>query len=175
MALKELRVLHLHLKAARRRLTPLWLKGGSHCPPPQWHTSSNKATLPNMPLPGLLFPLKQGVQCTCTHLSFQPFGELLVRLESLWKKSPRSWNLAICNLFLLGTPAQLMSQHGCSWVIRTGPTILFLSSPSLLCFWLGSLLIWIIRVCQSFSSFTKITSHHRICKVHTALSQSWGS
>jgi hypothetical protein len=43
--MQELRVLHLHLKDSRR-LVPTWLGGGSHCPPPQWHTSSNKATSP---------------------------------------------------------------------------------------------------------------------------------
>ena len=44
---EELRVLLLFLKAARRRLAPKWLGGGSHCPPPKCHTSSNKATPPN--------------------------------------------------------------------------------------------------------------------------------
>ena len=34
MGQEELRVLHLHMKAARRRLASMWLGGGSHCPPP---------------------------------------------------------------------------------------------------------------------------------------------
>jgi hypothetical protein len=37
------RVLPLHLKVTGRRLAPIWF-GGSHCPPVQWHTFSNKAT-----------------------------------------------------------------------------------------------------------------------------------
>jgi hypothetical protein len=35
MVQEALRILPLHLKAARRRLTPMWLGGGSHNPPPQ--------------------------------------------------------------------------------------------------------------------------------------------
>ena len=50
---EELRVLHLHLKSAKRRLAPRWLGGGSHCPPSQWHNSSNKAT-PTLTSPHLL-------------------------------------------------------------------------------------------------------------------------
>jgi hypothetical protein len=34
MAQKELRVLHLHLKAARKRLAPMWLEGGVSKPTP---------------------------------------------------------------------------------------------------------------------------------------------
>jgi hypothetical protein len=56
---KELRVLHLHPKKARNRLALRWLGGVSHCPFPQWHTSSNKAApIPTrshlliVPLPG---------------------------------------------------------------------------------------------------------------------------
>ena len=44
MVQELLRVLHLHLKDARRRLAPMWLGGASHWPPWQWHTSFNKAT-----------------------------------------------------------------------------------------------------------------------------------
>ena len=52
MGKKELRIVHLHLKAiSRRRLAPIWLWGGSSCPPPQWYTSSNKATSPNSATP----------------------------------------------------------------------------------------------------------------------------
>ena len=46
MVQEELRVLHLHLNVTRKRMAPMWL-GGPHCPSPQWHTSSNKATPPN--------------------------------------------------------------------------------------------------------------------------------
>jgi hypothetical protein len=35
---EDLRDLHLYLKVAKRRLSPMWLGGGFHCPPPQWHT-----------------------------------------------------------------------------------------------------------------------------------------
>lgn len=30
----DLRILHLHLTASRRRLAPTWLGGGDHCPLP---------------------------------------------------------------------------------------------------------------------------------------------
>jgi hypothetical protein len=50
MVLKELKVLHLVLKASRKRLAPMWLGGGSQSPPLQWHTSS-KDTLTNSPTP----------------------------------------------------------------------------------------------------------------------------
>jgi hypothetical protein len=57
MVQEELRVLHLYLKAARRRLAPMWLGGRSYCPPLQRHTFSNKSfTYSNnlliVPLPG---------------------------------------------------------------------------------------------------------------------------
>ena len=45
-ALEELRILCLDLKPVRR-LSSRYLGGGSQSPPPQWHTSSNKATPPN--------------------------------------------------------------------------------------------------------------------------------
>ena len=35
MEMEELRVLHLQLKAAKRRLAPTWLEEGLHCPPTQ--------------------------------------------------------------------------------------------------------------------------------------------
>ena len=44
---KELRVLHLDLKVARKKLSSRQLGGGSRGPPPQRHTSSNKDTPPN--------------------------------------------------------------------------------------------------------------------------------
>lgn len=40
-------VLHLDLKAARRRLSSKQLGGESQCRHSQWHTSSNKVTPPN--------------------------------------------------------------------------------------------------------------------------------
>jgi hypothetical protein len=56
--LEELRVLPLVLEAAKRRLEPMWLGGGSHCPSPtvthffqQGHTYSNKATPPSTATP----------------------------------------------------------------------------------------------------------------------------
>ena len=51
MVQEELRVLHIHLKANRRRLASRQLRGGSHCPPTQQHTPSNKATLTNSATP----------------------------------------------------------------------------------------------------------------------------
>ena len=49
---EELGVLHLVLKANKRRLlSSRQLEGGSQNLPPQWHTSSNKATPPNSATP----------------------------------------------------------------------------------------------------------------------------
>jgi hypothetical protein len=59
MAQEELRVLHLYLKAARRRLASRQLGGGSQSPGPQGHTSSNKAT-PIPTIPHLLIVLLPG-------------------------------------------------------------------------------------------------------------------
>ena len=53
---KKLRVLHLVSKAARRRLSSKQLGGGSQSPPPQCHTSSNKAT-PTLTRPYIIVPL----------------------------------------------------------------------------------------------------------------------
>jgi hypothetical protein len=44
---KELRVLHLDPKAARRRLIPHWADLKAHPHSPQRHTSTDKATPPN--------------------------------------------------------------------------------------------------------------------------------
>jgi len=54
MVLEELRVLHLHLKAARRTGSHL-VRRRSHGPSPQRHTSSNKTT-PTLIRPHLLVP-----------------------------------------------------------------------------------------------------------------------
>jgi hypothetical protein len=53
MAQEELKILHFHLKATRRRLAPMWLGGGSHCPSTLWHTSSNEVT-PTLTRPCLI-------------------------------------------------------------------------------------------------------------------------
>jgi hypothetical protein len=71
MVQEELRVLHLHLKAARRRLAPMWLEGqGSHCPAPQWYTSSNTATPPNSATPPLGKHSQSTALHTCPFISF---------------------------------------------------------------------------------------------------------
>jgi hypothetical protein len=44
---KELGIPHLVPKANRRKLSSKQVGEGSQRPPPQWHTSSNKATPPN--------------------------------------------------------------------------------------------------------------------------------
>jgi hypothetical protein len=51
MVLEELRVLHLHLKAARRRLASRQLEWGSYSLYPQWHTYSNRAMPSNSATP----------------------------------------------------------------------------------------------------------------------------
>jgi hypothetical protein len=51
MVLEELRVEHLVLKANRRRLTLRQLGRGSQIPPPQRHTSCDKAIPPNSAIP----------------------------------------------------------------------------------------------------------------------------
>lgn len=51
MALKEARVLYLVPKATRRRLSWRQQGKGFQSPPQKWHTSSNKATLPNNDTP----------------------------------------------------------------------------------------------------------------------------
>jgi hypothetical protein len=51
MALEELRVLHLVLKANRRLLSSRQLGGRSLSPPSQWHISFNKATPPKSATP----------------------------------------------------------------------------------------------------------------------------
>jgi hypothetical protein len=72
MVQAELKVLHLYLKAARRRLASTWLWGGSSSPPPQWHASANKATptptkpyllIESLPGPSIVKPLQLG----CPH------------------------------------------------------------------------------------------------------------
>jgi hypothetical protein len=82
MALEELRLLHLVLKASRRRLTPTWLGVGSQSPPPQWNTFSNK-TIPTptrphfliVPLPGSsIFKPPQGVSDTATRSADRSAG-----------------------------------------------------------------------------------------------------
>ena len=51
MVQEELRVLHLHPKADRRRLASRKLGWGSLSPHPQWHTHSNKTKPPNSAIP----------------------------------------------------------------------------------------------------------------------------
>jgi hypothetical protein len=58
MVLEELRILYPHPKEARSRLSPKWL-GGSQSPPPQWCTSSNKAT----PIPNKATPPNSVIHC----------------------------------------------------------------------------------------------------------------
>jgi hypothetical protein len=48
---EELRVLHLDLKATRRKLTLRQLGEASQSPPQQWHTSFNKASPPKLSPP----------------------------------------------------------------------------------------------------------------------------
>jgi hypothetical protein len=59
MVQEELRVLHVHLKAASRILASRQLGQGSYSPHPQWYTSCNKVSptptrpyLQTVPLPG---------------------------------------------------------------------------------------------------------------------------
>jgi hypothetical protein len=47
MVQEELRILHLHLKAASRILTSRQVGWGSYRPHPQWHSYSNRVTPSN--------------------------------------------------------------------------------------------------------------------------------
>ena len=130
MTLEELRVLHLVPKANRRRLALMWLGGGSHCLPPQWHiTPKRPATLPNCAT------LWSKHFQTTTHSNFFLLETLTTEAESLNTISVffPLWALPVWVALLTALQASLIKVY-----FPTGPRVrsIYLASARAL-FWVS--------------------------------------
>ena len=86
MVLEETRVLHLHRKEARNKLSPTWLGGRSQNPPPQWHTFSNKATPPNSAIPlGPSIQTHESMETKPIQTTTPWFHLHLASISTIWK------------------------------------------------------------------------------------------
>lgn len=102
MVQEELRVLHLHLKATRRKLDPTQLEGKSHCPfptvtqfLPQGHTYSNKITSTNSAI-------------LWTNMIFVMLKSKITMLET-WTPFPEGTIMKNARQFVSCTQSRIMS------------------------------------------------------------------